>query len=608
MFSSEKNVTTPDDLPPALRSKLENNNNNNQMLIVSNKTLFNIHQGLAGSVDGWYILDANSQPQLIPDSHILFSDELDFLQRKLNKLEVPTEEEEKQIFLEKTYILKHTLDQKSHYYAVTGLIYKNNNTQLRYVQDLETKQLYAIKSVIMNEGEDDRSINLEYKYLQEHRQAIMLPVRTYKNKKNTEQYLILDPYIFGIDGQHLIKMQINNKLNDKIINSFVEQFIKLHESGFYHGDIKPGNVIFDLENQKAVIIDFGSLSPVNKCNGKNLPSSTLSTRGTVGFKPGFYMNYAPFDQTELYGLIVTLAYLHGFIKSRTTEPYSKKCVYTWSDEPEGKEQVKYLFLKRNLVYLDELHDNSNKIKDEVYFQMPTTKQFAAAYISSVFAYSSDIENAMKEILDKKYLLSTEPDTAVLKHFGELSIFNSPNSGRLLLLPEENDYFCKFAKFLLNNINDWETSTKCVAQEIVDSKKDLKLILETQSLTIDDKNTIVNVLTQLIKLFQLGCKKMQLNGFDPVTLMSEPDVHTEYQETHFIGTLLQYITAGQHRLNKHVIGECMAKLADFSEEKLNLEDIVSSLMPNFTIYENISKIEKSCFSPPTNSQTTTIDLN
>ena len=108
-------------------------------------------------------------------------------------------------------------------------------------------------------------------------------------------YIYMD-YIPGVSLQDKLNPTENTSENDQgklqetekflIADKLVDELDKLHKEGFFHRDIKPGNVIYDANGQKATFIDFGSTKKF--VSGKTLWSDIEeSVSGSDGMSPGY---------------------------------------------------------------------------------------------------------------------------------------------------------------------------------------------------------------------------------------------------------------------------------------------------------------------------------
>lgn len=154
------------------------------------------------------------------------------------------------------------------------------------------------------------------------------------------QYNILMELIPGITVSELIKQGKNNPLPKSTYYQLAlligEELSNLHQIGFYHGDLKPGNIIFNFETMEVKLIDFGSATKIGSNETriwtKGIADPSSIARSTI--------------ETEIYELGVTWALLLGFVELKT----GIMSYLDWSEPPTDITDLKlYNFIKESMM-------------------------------------------------------------------------------------------------------------------------------------------------------------------------------------------------------------------------------------------------------------------
>ena len=132
--------------------------------------------------------------------------------------------------------------------GISGKVYK--------ALDLNTNEIVIVKKLKNNELVDDEINNLEYiKSFCEDYFICLLDMKktekyTYIITKYDKNFISLDKVINNIKN--------NNKMFYHIVTDIINSIRTLHYTGMVHHDIKPENIIVDLETSKIKLIDFTS--------------------------------------------------------------------------------------------------------------------------------------------------------------------------------------------------------------------------------------------------------------------------------------------------------------------------------------------------------------
>lgn len=219
----------------------------------------------------------------------------------------------KRKFAEGSYsTLYEVVDNKNYKYTLKLFDIESNNLNLLKLLDNEIKVLKYISNY-----DDDKICNPN-----------LLCLKDIMHVSN--RYYIFFDYVQGDDLYNLIRNFNNNnnksgkggnknKQNKKNKNSFSEEqtmyitkqivsgITDLHLMGIAHRDIKPDNVIVNMDDMKATIIDFGFSCFISD-EDYNFRS------GTAGYKPPEYfedVDYIDYKAGDIYSLGITLYELNS---------------------------------------------------------------------------------------------------------------------------------------------------------------------------------------------------------------------------------------------------------------------------------------------------------
>jgi len=135
---------------------------------------------------------------------------------------------------------------------------------------------------------------------------ISLPViRDYVESPDFGQLMILK-YLPGADLMKAVEKQfIDDEHICWILQRVLDPLSYLHHRRIIHSDIKPQNILLDIPEHNATIIDFGLC--VEKPDRRTLPKG-----GTEFFlPPEFLQGLPPVPQSDIYSLGMTAVYIAG---------------------------------------------------------------------------------------------------------------------------------------------------------------------------------------------------------------------------------------------------------------------------------------------------------
>ncbi len=152
-------------------------------------------------------------------------------------------------------------------YIIKELVGKGGIGRVYRVIDFKSDQEYALKI-----SENLESITKESDMLSRLKNMDCLPsiidIDDYKYEGNTYYFIVLE----YIKGQNLKEYILRNRVDIKEVLGVViiiGEFIKeLHRKGYALGDLKPENVMVDINNKKIKIIDFGGITPIGNSLGE----------------------------------------------------------------------------------------------------------------------------------------------------------------------------------------------------------------------------------------------------------------------------------------------------------------------------------------------------
>jgi len=150
-------------------------------------------------------------------------------------------------------------------YQVLAEIGKGAASELYAVQDVRSKQVYALKQVFKNSEKDQRFLDQcedEYtigsKLDHENIRHVYKLIKNRKMFKVTDYVLIMELFDgVGLDTR-LPRTQLHAA---SVFIQVAEGLAHMHDRGFVHADMKPSNVLID-DQWTAKIIDLGQSCPV----------------------------------------------------------------------------------------------------------------------------------------------------------------------------------------------------------------------------------------------------------------------------------------------------------------------------------------------------------
>jgi serine/threonine protein kinase len=132
-------------------------------------------------------------------------------------------------------------------------------------------------------------------------------------EKTDKSYLIMP--LYDINCEKLMKINKDHYFNEKDILmlaiQIIQQLNNLHKTGLIHQDIKPDNFVFDKENNKFKLIDFGLSKSYIKNDNHIDFERNFSRCGTLRYmSTNCHMKYTLSRRDDLISLSYSLIYLY----------------------------------------------------------------------------------------------------------------------------------------------------------------------------------------------------------------------------------------------------------------------------------------------------------
>ena len=218
-------------------------------------------------------------------------------------------------------------------YSIIKLLGKGSNGKIYLVQDLQTRQRFALKSMLIdNELElkqREEQYNLIYKITNENPELQIINIYGLEIRKVDRYNMFLNVLMekgeFDWEAEILNRKRLKNYYTEQelyyILANLVGTFAYLQQKGISHRDVKPQNIICFGKNEYK-ICDFGEAKYQNdkkvKKYGNNLDISKQTIRGTemymspilfkaVKFKPYSLTKYNSF-KSDVFSLGLCFLY------------------------------------------------------------------------------------------------------------------------------------------------------------------------------------------------------------------------------------------------------------------------------------------------------------
>ena len=278
------------------------------------------------------------------------------------------------IILNDPYFMMHGIVDR--FYAIDefNILFEKINLKFKYIDDNQTvlaleikqdiyflteggfckiyyyKHLNCIKKVLKSEFVDNPRVvarfRQEFDIMKSINDSIVAEVYDFNE---ADLSYTMKYYTQPLD-RYVLNKRLSNKIKILLIMNILNLFVKLHELGYYHRDIKPQNMY--VENTLPVIADFGLGKDIY---GSSLNTSDTKYMGTPAYTdPEVLTNLSCADEmSEVY----SLGRLINFIMTRDPENFDHayRAIADRATAPRDK-RFKSVEELRNALYISEERD------------------------------------------------------------------------------------------------------------------------------------------------------------------------------------------------------------------------------------------------------------
>lgn len=199
-----------------------------------------------------------------------------------------------------TYVNINGVDEKllvnfDEIYTHISTLGKGGSGSVKCYQENSTKLSYAIKEIEIFEETNVMDLKIEINTLI----SIQNKINSDHIVKYFDSFLIKrnGGFVYAIVTEHIEGNSLSNYVNlsiDGLIDINENIVLKiaywlfdtlslLHENGYVHRDIKPENIMVDTENNRFVLIDFGTTCSLNKNNEGSIKCNFGEYEGTFQY-------------------------------------------------------------------------------------------------------------------------------------------------------------------------------------------------------------------------------------------------------------------------------------------------------------------------------------
>jgi len=205
-------------------------------------------------------VNSNLSPQRTDKTHTIIGDKYALI----NKIS----REEAQSLFEQTGI---QIEFPKGKYRTKFLIGRGNFGKLRLAQDIQTRQFFGVKK-IKGSKEIEQSRNEGVLQAKLEGKSNIMPILDFVESLSSQQEPVLYQFMplagFGNGDELKARLQkVSPLLREQVLmhvaHSLATGLSHMHQAEIYHFDLKPGNMVLDL-NGEVLIIDFGCARQLSK--------------------------------------------------------------------------------------------------------------------------------------------------------------------------------------------------------------------------------------------------------------------------------------------------------------------------------------------------------
>jgi|GEM_PF-6441432 len=331
--------------------------------------------------------------------------------------------------------------------------------------------------------------------------------------------------------------------------------------GFYHCDLKPGNIIYDPAKRQAKVIDFGTVSPIDA-------ETKQPVRCVVGtltyYAPELRKGLAtqPSEATEVYALGLIFAEVFNFItKDKGNEV---RDIFKWVEPPVSPEQKAAYELIKQMAAEDPKDRPTLQTALETFQHIARKYETTNATEEQTFAIN---EKRIEEFLHRQEKIASNDHRILEKKIVGLFKESKKRKDEMLM----NMLRC--LELQLGQI-DLEHLSASDKQNCIQLCNKVKILTDEADQQIILKILKEDILEKMTTFFHAECKKHSrsflLSTQDPINVLNA-GIQGQYYYTRAIGSLLKLISSDNDMnsfLKKYCNFDIKEQLKGIQLQKLN----------------------------------------